>query len=108
MPDANPTLCDRRISRAEGNFSSTRSALPSVDALSTTTFSNPDGTDSRQRPRNSRLFQQTTSVETVEDTDAIVTPPQPLVSHQSQGPTISVQGLHHRDVVAQSTHARVR
>ena len=54
-----------------------RSPLPSLDALSTTISSDPAGTDSRQRPRKSALFQQTTSVETVEDTAPI------LALHQS-------------------------
>jgi hypothetical protein len=69
-PAAKPVFCDSRIRRAEGNEETTRSALPSVDALSTTISSDPAGTDSSERLRNPRLFQQTTSVETVEDTKA--------------------------------------
>ena len=45
-----------------------KSALPSVDALSTTMISESFGSDSRQRPRKSRLFQVTTSVEDEEGT----------------------------------------
>ena len=58
-----PMLRSSRIRRTSGKVSAMNSGLPSVDALSTTMISEPFGSDSRQRPRKSRLFQLTTSVE---------------------------------------------